>query len=255
MVEVLIAVAFVLLTWWAGTALILYLDARPRRTYGLSRGVTTAVALAAGVAVVVTKDDTSVVAAYLAFGSSVMLWAWHELSFLTGWVTGPRKLACPDDAQGWERFSLATATVIHHELALAANLVVVVALTWGAPNPVAAWTFGVLWTMRLSAKLNLFLGVRSVAVEFIPEHLRYLASYFGRARMNPLMPISILAASAIVALLVLGTAGLSEFDVAARTLTATMLALAVLEHVFLALPLPDAVLWRWILSKRPMETS
>lgn len=252
--QVVVAIVFTLLAWWAGTALILYLDARPRRTYALSLGLTTALALAAALLLHATKHETSAAAAYLAFGGGLVLWGWHELAFLTGWVTGPRKVACPEGASGWRRFVLATATMIHHELALAATLVAVIVMTWGAPNPVGAWTFGVLWTMRLSAKLNVFLGVRNIAVDFIPEHLRYLASYFGRARINPLMPFSIVAASLVVAYLVLAAEGITEFDVAARTLTATMLALAVLEHLFLALPLPDAVLWRWILSKRTMET-
>ena len=34
-----------------------------------------------------------------------------------------------------------------------------VALTWGGANQVGTWTFLVLWVMRLSAKLNVFLGV------------------------------------------------------------------------------------------------
>lgn len=31
------------------------------------------------------------------------------------------------------------------------------------------------------------------------------------------------------------------------TLVATMLGLGLLEHVFLAVPLPDAMLWRWVI--------
>ena len=30
-------------------------------------------------------------------------------------------------------------------------LAAIVALTWGGPNQVAVWTFGLLWVMRLSA--------------------------------------------------------------------------------------------------------
>ena len=36
--------------------------------------------------------------------------------------------------------------------------------------------------MRQSAKLNLFLGVRNLGVEFLPQHLRYLQSFFRGVR-------------------------------------------------------------------------
>ena len=41
------------------------------------------------------------------------------MSFLMGYVTGPRRSPCPDDAQGWRRFGLALQTVLYHELAIA----------------------------------------------------------------------------------------------------------------------------------------
>ncbi len=36
--------------------------------------------------------------------------------------------------------------------------------------------------MNLSARLNLFLGVRNLHAEFLPEHLRYLGSFFAGRR-------------------------------------------------------------------------
>ena len=126
-----------------------------------------------------------------------------------------------------------------------------VALTWGGANQVGTWTFLVLWVMRLSAKLNVFLGVPNLTEEFLPEHLRYLKSFLARAADEPAVP------------------GLGDrLDrgrrrswsrtraapaPAARSRrrpspsSATLLALAVLEHWFLVLPLPDAALWSWAL--------
>ena len=43
----------------------------------------------------------------------------------------------------------------------------------------------------------------------------------------------------------------SPFDAAALTFVGTLLALAILEHWFLVLPLPDAALWSWILGAAP----
>jgi putative photosynthetic complex assembly protein 2 len=242
---------FVLFVWWASTAAVLFVDGLPRRTFRTSVGVSTLLTLVALYGVAWSRDVERPLGAYVAFSSSLMVWAWHELAFLLGWVTGPRKEPCPPDARGWDRFRFATAAVIHHEVALFVTLLGLVALTWRAPNQVATWTFGVLWVMRLSAKLNVFLGVRNLSEDFIPEHLQYLRSYFRRAKLNPLMPLSILGASAALVWMVelARTQGPHGAAGVGTTLVATMLGLAVLEHVFLAVPVPDAVLWKWALRR------
>lgn len=104
--------------------------------------------------------------------------------------------------------------------------------------------------MRVSAKLNVFLGVRNVTEQFVPGHLRYLLTYFRRARMNPLMPFSLIVGGAIALRLALLPADAGQGVVVGRTLVATILALAVVEHVFLAVPLPDAMLWRWAIRTK-----
>jgi len=194
-----------------------------------------------------TSRQTSVGSAYLGFICALVMWAWHELTFLMGLVTGPRKKPCPPETTGWRRFVYATAIVIHHELALAATAIAVLILTWDAPNQTGTATFMVLWIMRISAKFNVFLGVQNLTTDFIPEHLGYMLSYFKRAPMNPLMPISVLAGSVGVVWLTVQAfeADTLPFRVTAIMLVATTLALAVIEHVFLVVPVPDALLWRW----------
>jgi putative photosynthetic complex assembly protein 2 len=244
-----LAALFVLAAWWLGTGVILLLDGLPRSTFRFSLSGASLLAVAGLVGLAWSCRFESKSAAYLSFACALAVWAWHELTFLLGIVTGPRKEPCPPGALGWRRFGYATAAVIHHELALVLTLAAVVALTWRAPNQVGAWTFWVLWSMRLSSKLNLFLGVRNLTEEFIPQHLRYLLSYFRRGRSNLLMPVSLVAASAVVVRLGAGAlaADASAFALVGRTLVATLLSLAVLEHLFLALPVPDALLWRWAL--------
>jgi putative photosynthetic complex assembly protein 2 len=249
MIDFVLPAAFVLLTWWGSTGLVLLLDGLPRSTFRFTLGGASVLALCALYGLHATSRIESAPAAYVAFACALVVWAWHELTFLLGVVTGPRKGPCPPGARGWRRLVCATQAVIHHELALFATLLAVVALTLGSPNQVGTWTYLVLWTMRLSAKFNVFLGVRNLATEFIPEHLRYLLSYFRKARLNPLMPVSLLSASLVVARL-FGEAAASDasvFVLVGRTLVGTLLSLAVLEHVFLMLPLPDALLWRWAL--------
>ncbi len=238
-----LAALFVLVVWWSSTGLVLRMVWLGRSTF---RVVAFGLLAAAGFwGLIVTGKRDSIGAAYVAFSSALAVWAWHELVFLLGIVTGPRKTGLPLGARGWRRFRYATAAVIHHEVALAATLLAIAAVTWGQVNQVGTWTFLTLWIMRLSAKLNVFLGVRNLSEQFVPDHMRYMLSYFRRARMNWLMPVSVTAASAIVVYLAKSPEGAPEFSVVGRTLVETMLALAVLEHVFLAFPVPDAALWRW----------
>ncbi len=77
----------------------------------------------------------------------------------------------------------------------------VVMVTWNAPNQIGTWTFLILFSMRLSAKLNMFLGVRNLYENFLPAHLQHLKSYFARRAMNLLFPISVSAATVVAAML------------------------------------------------------
>ncbi|MEX1366983.1 MAG: putative photosynthetic complex assembly protein PuhE [Nannocystaceae bacterium] len=252
-----LAIVSVVVVWWLSTGVVLRIVWLPRSTHRISLAIFSVAAVAAMYGLVWASNETSVGAAYLGFGCSLAVWAWHELSFLLGVISGPRKVPARPEASGWQRFRDATATVIHHEIALAATAIAVVGLTWGAPNQVATGTFLVLWIMRLSAKLNVFVGVRNLSEEFIPPHLRYLTSYFRRSSFSPLMFVSVFGAS--LALLPLAsealTADAGSLAVSGHTIVATMLAMAIIEHVFLALPLPDSVLWSWILDSRASKSS
>jgi putative photosynthetic complex assembly protein 2 len=127
-----------------------------------------------------------------------------------------------------------------------------VALAWSAANWVGAATFGLLWVMRLSAKFNLYLGVRNPGIELLPPQLGYLASFFGRRRWNALLPLSIAAAAGVVAWLAQSAiAATDPFEAAAYGLVAALAALALLEHVFLVLPWSVGRLWGWPRSPRP----
>jgi putative photosynthetic complex assembly protein 2 len=100
--------------------------------------------------------------------------------------------------------------------------------------------------MRQSAKLNLFLGVRNLGIEFLPQHLRYLQSFFRRRGMNALFPWSMLACIALVALLARQTLhpASSDFEEAGFALLTAIALLGLLEHAMLMLPIPAEALWR-----------
>ena len=233
---------FALLMWFIGTAAVVWLDSRPRETYRASLIWAGLVALAAMVVVWATAGDTGAEAAYTGFAAAIVIWGWHELSFLTGAVAGPNRAECPPDARGWERFKAATATVIHHELALLATAIALFALTIGQPNQAAPLTFLLLLVLRLSAKFNLYLGVPNLSDEVFPAHLAYLKSYFRKARLNVLFPFSIVLGSGLV------WWGWNAGSVTGQ-LIAGLAALGVIEHLFLVLPLRDARMWQWATAK------
>ncbi|MGQ0595577.1 MAG: putative photosynthetic complex assembly protein PuhE [Gammaproteobacteria bacterium] len=248
-------VLYVLLLWWFSTGVVLYLDGLPRRTHRWSLLGATAVALLALFGLRLSSTEVGVIGAFAAFTGAVLVWGWLELSFLTGIVTGPRKHSCLESCAGGRHFLHGVEAILYHELALIGGAALIAVATWDRPNQVGTWTFLILWGMRASAKLNLFLGVRNLSEELLPEQLQYLKSFFSRKPMNLLFPVSV-TVSTIIATRLLQVALANDataFEVAAFTLLSTLMGLAVLEHWFLVLPLPANELWRWGLRSRTMD--
>jgi len=245
--DALSPIAFAVFSWWIGTGLVFIAERAVRdRTQGAL-----SVIFAAGIlslfGVVQSSSSTQPSGAYLAFASSIGLWGALELSFLTGLVTGPRLQPSVRNCGGLRRFGQAVMALLYHELALIGFGILVAAVCWNQPNPTAACTYTLLWIMRESAKLNLFLGVRNSAVELLPRRLAHLGSYFGKRKVNLLLPVSIVAAAiADVALVrhALAINATPQQNVGALLL-ATLLALAILEHIVLVLPIRADALWIW----------
>ncbi|MHB8285624.1 MAG: putative photosynthetic complex assembly protein PuhE [Caulobacteraceae bacterium] len=243
------AVLYTVFVWWFSTGAILWLDRLPRATYRWSLLAMAGVAAAAVAGMAASLGQATPAGAVVGFTCALALWGWHELSFLTGFITGPRRAPCPPGATGWRRFTLAASTLIHHELALAATAAVLLAVSWGRPDPVAAWTFLVLLVCRLSAKLNLFLGVPHFTDAVLPEQLQHLKSYLARRPMNPLFPASILGGGALAAWAAWRALApdATPYQATAYALIFALTALALIEHAFMVLPVPDATLWTWAL--------
>jgi putative photosynthetic complex assembly protein 2 len=252
MSEPFAAVVYALFVWWFTTGLILLLDGRPRHTFRASMAGATLLMLGALYVLFDTRDDASVAGAYLSFTAAVVVWGWIEMTFLMGFVTGPRRRACPAGCGGAAHFGHAIQAILWHEFLIIAGAGAVVAISWGAANPLGAWTFLLLWAMRQSAKLNLFLGVPNLGEEFLPEHLKYLRSFFNRRPMNLLFPVSVTLGTLLAAALIgdARAAAPGSFEAVAATLLAALTVLAVLEHWFLVLPLPVAALWGWGMRSR-----
>jgi putative photosynthetic complex assembly protein 2 len=246
---------FTLLVWWASTGLIIYLDGLRRETFRWTMLGATSLLLVGLTGLHTVAWDTSATGAWLGFVCGLLCWAWIEIAFLTGLVTGPRRTAIAPTLRGWPRLRAALAAILWHELAIMAMAGVIVALTWGAPNQIGTWTFVAFWVMRQSAKLNVFLGVRNLSESFLPDHLRYLESFFARRPMNLLFPVSIMAGLVGVALLALAAMApeASRHETIGFTLLATLVALGMLEHVFMVLPMSADGLWKWGLASRSAQ--
>ena len=242
-----LVVGATLLVWWFSTGLIVYLDGLPTGTFRWSFGVTSGLAMAALFGLSSSSTETTVSSAALAFFCAILVWGWNEMAFLMGYITGPRPESCPPGAVGFSRFRYATMALLYHEVALVLSLGLIAALTVGQPNQFGLWTFAVLWVMRLSSKFNLFLGVPNRTEEFLPEGLSFLKSYFRNAAMNPLLPIAITVAT-VCCMLLVQRAAIAEtggFEAVGFTLLSALLALAIVEHWLMVIPIPAALLWGW----------
>ncbi|MDX2223421.1 MAG: putative photosynthetic complex assembly protein PuhE [Rhodospirillaceae bacterium] len=238
---------FAVVAWWLSTGAILWLCLQPRRTHGRSMLGATLLLPLALYGLAASADDAGPAGAYVAFVSALAVWGWIEMTFLLGFVTGPRVAPCPDDATGWRRFRLAAEALLYHELLIVAGALAAIALTWDAPNQTGTLAFLVLTAMRISAKLNIFLGVPNLTDEFMPAHLHYLKSYFRKRPFNALFPVSVIASGAVAVALAQRAiaAEAAGADAAGTVLVCALLALAILEHFFMMMPLRDAALWRW----------
>jgi putative photosynthetic complex assembly protein 2 len=247
-----VAALCALFVWWFSTGVVLYIVGRPGWN---SRGCLMAAAAlfaASLYGLARSSGDTSVTGAYIAFTCAVLLWGVQEFGFLAGFITGPRSQACPEGCSGWRRAAFAVEAILYHEVALILSGAAIVAVTWNGDNQFGTWTFLILWAMRVSAKLNLFLGVPVLNHEFLPDRLEYLTSFFTRKPVGIFFPLTVTATTAVTTVLAMKALAndAGAFQSTGYTLLASLTALGVLEHWFMVLPLPIAALWSWGMRSR-----
>jgi len=244
------------LIWFGATGLVAWADNRDRATFSRSLMIGGAGGIAGLIVILAASQSVAVLAVYAAFVGALMVWGWHEIGFLTGAATGPRRVPAAPGVTGMERFRQASLTVIHHEVALALTALLLISLSWNLPNQIGATVFVLLFLLRLSAKINMFIGVPNSTAEMLPPHLGYLKSYFGRNRMTVLLALSIIAIVAATwsfASLALA-APIGSAQMVGASLLATLCLLGTLEHLFLALPFRDGMLWGWAFRARRVAT-
>jgi putative photosynthetic complex assembly protein 2 len=233
------AIAMVIVTWCLSTAIIFYLDSLPTRTFKWSMAAATLTLAGCCYISWQLRGDHSTFAVAASFAAGLLAWGWTEMALYMGYVTGPRKQRCAGGCSGVAHFGHALSANLWHELVVIGFAFAI----WWIGNSTALWCFVMLWLMHLSARLNVFLGVRNVSAEFVPEHMDVLKGFLRRRTMNPLFPFS---CAALIALTIYLAWLPQTFSI---TMAATLAAIGLFEHVLLMLPLPTERMWTWTLSK------
>ncbi len=244
-----LAILAALFIWWFSTGAILWAVSR-----GAARAeviLTAPVAAGAFYALAWVAYQDGLLAACLGFGAAILIWGWFELAFLTGVITGPNTRPCPPGLNGPRHFVMAWGTIAHHELALLATAIGIGTLTWHAPDQTGLWTFLILFIARISAKLNVYLGVPNLSHEMMPGPVAHMKTYFANRRMNWLFPVSVTLLTFAMACWIERTIAAETVGASAGfTLLATLTGLALLEHWLMVLPVRDAALWQWMTRDR-----
>jgi putative photosynthetic complex assembly protein 2 len=258
--DLVLPLLYALFLWWFTTGLIVAVYRSSRRTARVAFGVGTVLALAAVYGLAVTAQGTDAGRVYSNVTCGIVIWGWVVAGYYLGVITGPRVILPPGiaaspQANGIDagktlplsrRFWLALQGSLYHELLALGIAVILVRLTWQAPNRWGLWMFIALWLMHSSAKLNIFFGVRNFRVDFLPGHLHYVQQLLGRRKSNLLLPVSVCLAVSVTLALVYRAIepGAETANMIGALLVATMLLLGIVEHLLLVAPLP-VTLFGW----------
>ncbi|MFK7877459.1 MAG: putative photosynthetic complex assembly protein PuhE [Paracoccaceae bacterium] len=250
-----IAAFIALFVWWFSTGAILmavkYADFKGPDMRRRATLIGFALVPVGAYGMYLSVSDMSIFGVYIGFLAALALWGWIELAFLTGAITGPNTHPLPANVSEGERFVRAWGTVAYHEMLLLAALLLLVLGSSSAVNHFGVWTFAVLYFARISAKLNLYLGVPKIQIEFLPDALSHLPSHFRIRVMNWLFPVSVTGLSfAIACWLERLYAATSPGEITGFALLTALTALALFEHWMMVVPIPDERLWRWMIPDR-----
>ena len=248
-----VAACMAVFVWWFLTGLLLFIvkkiDQINESAHHLTLVILTPVLLGGCFLYWHSMSSVTLASVYISFLGSLLIWAWFELAFLTGFLTGPVKTNCPPNISNGERFFHAWRNMAYSEVGLLSVLLTLTLISASAENRVGLWTFWILFFARICAKLNLFLGVPNVNTEFLPSPVKHLASYFKVGGTSWFFPISISIISFTLFFWVDRIFSIQSDDilVVGYTLLASLTALALVEHWFMVVPIRDAELWKWML--------
>lgn len=248
----LLVIAIAILVWWLSTGLVLAM------VHGSERGgwrvgpimVWMTLVGACGIALLLEGGASPTpLGSYTGFLGALLVWAWHEVAFLTGVLTGKREVGQPG-LTGFARFRAAWRAMRDHELAILVTGIGLWLLLADSENRFGLAAFGLLWGMRISAKLLIFLGAPHAVSELMPRRIAHLKRHFNTSRLTPLFPLLLAVAGGLLIVLVMGAIRSSQdHSTVGHILLATFMALAIIEHLVLVVPVSDTALWRWAVPR------
>jgi len=244
------AVLFVIALWWLGTGLVLVLQQRLNSASRLNKIALACATLVSLSGIYITSTSLSESAQFFGFTSAVVLWGCIELSYYLGFITGLHCRPCPENVTTWKRFRLALGASIWHELLVLSLGFILIVSQHDAINTIGLNTYLVLWLMRWSAKLNLFLGVPNFSTAWFPERLEHVASYIKTGSISPFYFISVLGASTIVVQLLHKANQIDVQHPYLYIMPAVLLILAVVEHLFMVVPFQDLKMWNRVFNSK-----
>ena len=177
-----LALVVALLLWWLMTGLALMSVHQPR---ALKQPIFLLVTIIAAIAVWGVEANAAqhtTVATVTGFAMGLVIWAWLELSYLMGYITGPVKRPATDDMTWQQRFYNALGTTIYHELLVLGAVGIVCMLGAGLPNPTIQNTLAVLWLMRWSSPTTCDIS------PLICARVKTVGLSFFRRRSPPIAP-------------------------------------------------------------------
>lgn len=252
--SMLFPVLYAVFLWWFTTGLIIAVFGRSQWILRVCFGGATLAMLAALVGILITRNQTSMGAVYGAVAAGIVIWGWQVAGYYLNFITGTRarKSKRSEHMTMTDRFWAALQSSLHHELIAVGFGLLLVILTWDAPNRFGLWMYVALWAMHASAKLNVFFGVRNFRIEFLPQHMQHLGSYLSKREKNEFFPFAVVFASSAVLVLLYQaiTPDATDAQRAGYLMIATMMTLGLLEHWLLVLPVP-AALWGWGIRSLP----
>ena len=252
----------VLFLWWFLTGIILYtakrLDLGDSKTRFTVVIVTLPLFFSAWYFYFRCLDGMSYTDIFCSFIASLFIWGWVELTFLTGVVAGIPLLEKKEMGRESERerFINGFRSIALNECLLISCLFLMAALSIGKGNNFGLTTFLILYVARVSAKLNLFFGVPYINLHFLTAPLKHIATFCKVAPIGFFFIASTIMLSLMFLFLVgftLAAESMSELQFG-YLLLSTLSGLAVLEHLFMALPFKDARLWNWMLPNLRTST-
>ena len=123
-----LALGVAVLLWWLMTGLALMSVHQPNALRQPIFLLATILAAAALWGVEANAAQHTTMATVTGFAMGLLIWAWLELSYLMGYITGPVKRPAREGMTWPERFYNALGTTIYHE-------VLVVCLLYTSPSP------------------------------------------------------------------------------------------------------------------------